>query len=80
MLASLGPCDVRTLRLFPVDGAPLAQQLDAGSGDIVQRLLDLDVIDPTGMVSFRVQLVEPCAGGLRLSRLGRAVVAEADGG
>jgi hypothetical protein len=60
------------LPLFPPDGAPIVD-IPAGFEDSVQHLLDLELVDPDGLVSFRVRLAEPDQAGLRLSRLGRAV-------
>lgn len=57
---------------FPPDGAPIADR-PAGFEDRLQQLLDLELVDPDGLVSFRVRLAEPDRAGLRLSRLGRAV-------
>ena len=67
--------DFRILQLFSPDGAPLDPRLWAEAADAVRTLMDIDVTDPAGLVSYRVQLVETCAGGLRLSRLGRAAAA-----
>lgn len=75
VLDMLGPDDIRTLLLFPPAGVEVDAHLLHGLGDSISRLHDLDVIDPSGLVSFRVALVEPCADGVRLSRLGRAAVA-----
>lgn len=75
VLDMLGPDDVRTLLMVSSAGAWVDAKALAGAGDGISRLRDLDVIDPSGLVSFRVALVEPCAEGVRLSRLGRAAVA-----
>lgn len=73
VLERLGPDDLRALLAFPPDGAAIGPA-SAGMEEAIRGLLDLELVDPEGLVSFRVQLVEPCSGGLRLSRLGRAAV------
>lgn len=76
VLDRLGQSGLHVLRAFPPDGTPIPM-LSADMEQAVQDLLGLELLDPESLVSFRVHLVEPCAGGLRLSRLGRAAASAA---
>jgi hypothetical protein len=75
VLDRLGTDEVQALLLFPPDGRPMSS-VPPGMDSILRGFLALDLVDPAGMVSFRVQLVEAGSDGLRLSRLGRAAAAE----
>ena len=69
---ALDQAAIDLLLAFPPDGSSTPES-PRGADALLARLLDLKVADPAGLVAIRVQLVEPCCGGLRLSRLGRAV-------